>query len=83
MTKAYEKSAERYNKRARLVKFIPGQEVYRRNIVQSNFAKNLNSKFCKKFLRCRVVRPVGNNMCELETMDGKGIGVYHVKDIKV
>lgn len=80
--KAYQKSSERYNKRARVIKFKPGQEVYRRNVVLSDFSKNRNSKFCKKFLKCRIVRPVGENMYELETMQGKPIGVYHVKDIK-
>lgn len=82
MKRAYEKSAERYNRRARIVKFIPGQEVYRRNMILSNFGKNISSKFCKKFLKCRVVRPVGNNSYELETLQGKPIGLYHVKDIK-
>lgn len=83
MHEAYERSARRYNKRARNVKFVPGQEVYRRNTVLSDFEKNRNSKFCKKFLKCRVTRPVGNNMYELETLQGKTIGVYHAKDIKM
>lgn len=83
MNKAYEKSAERYNKRARIVKLIPGQEVYRRNMVLSNFKKSRNAKFCKKFLKCRIVRPVGNNLYELETLQGNKIGIYHLKDIKV
>lgn len=80
---AYDKSAERYNRGARLVRFIPGQEVYRRNTILSNFSKNINAKFCKKFLRCRVAKAVGNNMYELETLQGKPIGTYHVKDIKI
>lgn len=80
---AYQKSSERYNKRARIIKFKPGQEVYRRNIVLSDFSKNRNSKFCKKFLKCRIVKPVGENMYELETMQGKSIGIYHVKDIQI
>lgn len=83
MKKAYEKSAERYNKRARKISFVPGQEVYRRNTTLSDFSKNRNAKFCRKFLKCRVVRPVGNNMYELETLQGKSLGPYHVKDIKV
>lgn len=83
MHKAYQKSATRYNQRARTVKLVPGQEVYRRNVVLSDFEKNRNSKFSKKFLKCRVVRPIGNNMFELETLQGKPLGNYHVKDIKV
>ena len=79
---AYEKSAKYYNKRSRIIKYIPGQEVYKRNYVQSDFAKNINSKFCRKFLKCRVVTPVGQNMYDLETLDGKSLGIWHVKDIK-
>lgn len=83
MHKAYEKSAERYNKRARQVKFIPGQEVYRRNNILSDFQKNRNAKFCKKFIKCRILKPIGNHMYELENMQGKSIGIFHAKDIKV
>lgn len=69
---SYEKSAQRYNKRARNVRFVPGQEVYRRNTILSDFEKGRNSKFS-----------IGNNMYELETLQGKKIGIFHVKDIKV
>lgn len=56
MHKACQKSAIRYNQRARTVKLVPGQEVYRRNVVLSDFEKkNRNSEFSKKFLKCRVV----------------------------
>ncbi|KAI8119245.1 Transposon Tf2-6 polyprotein [Lucilia cuprina] len=83
MHDAYEKSAKRYNQSARIVKFIPGQEVYRRNTLLSDFKKNINAKFCKKFIKCRILKPIGNNMYELESMCGKPIGVFHAKDIKV
>lgn len=80
---AYISSAKRYNQRARIVKFLPGQEVYRRNHTLSDFKNNINAKFCKKFLKCRVVKPVGNNMYELETLQGKPLGNFHAKDIKI
>lgn len=83
MHEAYEKSALRYNQRARNIKLVPGQEVYRRNTVLSDFGKNLNSKFCRKFIKCRVLRPIGNNMYELESLQGSPIGVFHSKDIKL
>lgn len=62
MHNAYEVSSKRYNERARRVKLIPGQGVYRRNYVQSNFSKNFNAKFARKFLRCRITKLVGNNI---------------------
>lgn len=83
MHKAYETSAKRYNKRARVVKFTPGQEVYRRNHALSDFRNNINAKFSKKFLRCRIRKPVGNNMYELETLQGRPLGCHHAKDIKI
>lgn len=51
---AYEKSALRYNRGARVTKFVPGQEVYKRNFILSDFRKNINSKFCRKFTKCRI-----------------------------
>ena len=82
LQKAYDTRAKYYNKRSRSIKYIPGQEVYKRNFVQSDFAKNVNAKLCRKFIKCRVVKPVGQNMYALETLDGKSLGVWHAKDIK-
>lgn len=58
---AYNKSAKRCNERARVAKFIPGQEVFRRNFAQSYFKNNVNAKFCSKFLKSRIIRPIGNS----------------------
>lgn len=80
--RAYEKSALRYNKGARVVRFVPGQEVFKRNFVLSNFKNNVNAKFCRKFTKSRILRVLGNNMYELETLAGTPLGVYHAKDIK-
>ncbi|BFF96484.1 uncharacterized protein DMAD_05120 [Drosophila madeirensis] len=52
----------------------PGQEVYRRNFTLSDFGKSYNAKFARKFLKCRVVRPVGNNAFELVDLAGKPVG---------
>lgn len=82
MHKAYERSALRYNKGARIIRFVPGQEVFKRNFILSDFKNNINAKFCRKFTKCRVLRALGNNMYELENCSGKPIGVYHAKDIK-
>jgi len=44
----------------------PGQEVYRRNFVLSDFGKSFNAKFATKFLKDRVVS--GNNAYEVEDL---------------
>ena len=79
---AYERSAIRYNRKARVVHFIPGQEVFKRNFVLSSFQDNRNAKFCRKFIKCRVADVLGNNMYKLETLSGNPLGVYHSKDLK-
>ncbi|KAH8236319.1 hypothetical protein KR032_002466 [Drosophila birchii] len=80
---AYERSSRQYNKRAREFHARPGQEVFRRNFTLSDFGRNYNAKFARKFARCRVVKPVGNNMFELEDLAGKPIGIYHAKDLRL
>lgn len=79
---AYETNAARYNTRIRETRFTPGQEVYKRNFVLSDFKQNINSKFCKKFIKCRVSKVLGNNMYLLESLAGKDLGAWHAKDIK-
>lgn len=83
LANAYQNSAKRYNERARTIKYTPGQEVYRKNFVLSDFKNNINAKFCRKYLKCRIVKPIGNNMYELESLQGKHLGVFHAKDIKI
>lgn len=53
---AHETSAISYNRKTRMVRFRSGQEVFRRNFVLSDFGKNFNAKFARKFLKCRIRR---------------------------
>ncbi|KAH8361683.1 hypothetical protein KR084_011456 [Drosophila pseudotakahashii] len=80
---AYDRSRQRYDQRARNFLAKPGQEVNRRNFVLSDFGKSFNAKFARKFLKARVVKAVGNNAYELEDLQGRHLGVYHAKDIRV
>ncbi|XP_075167674.1 uncharacterized protein LOC142239794 [Haematobia irritans] len=82
LEKSYRDRARRYNVRARKIKFIPGQKVFRRNHQLSDFSKNINAKMNKKYLKCRIVKPVGNCLHEIEDLKGKSLGVYHAKDLK-
>ena len=68
---AYERSAIRYNRRARITRFVPGQEVFKRNFVLSSFKDNRNAKFCRKFTKCRITQVLGNNMYKLENLSGE------------
>ncbi|XP_044312551.1 uncharacterized protein LOC123037115 [Drosophila rhopaloa] len=80
---AYEMSRQRYDKQARTLLANPGQEVFRRKFVQSDFSKSFNAKFARKFLKARVVKSVGNNAYLLEDLQGRSLGVYHAKDIRL
>ncbi|KAH8329809.1 hypothetical protein KR074_010663 [Drosophila pseudoananassae] len=79
---AYEEAAQRYNLKTKKVKYLPGQEVFKRNFVLSNLRKNINAKFCKKYVKCRVCKVLGNSLYALENLRGQPIGVFHAKDLK-
>lgn len=80
---AHADHARTYNTRSREVKFKPGQEVYRRNFVQSSFKKQINAKLAKKFLKCRIRRKVGTALYELENMQGQKIPLlYHAQHLR-
>nr|XP_041630603.1 uncharacterized protein LOC121502050 [Drosophila kikkawai] len=79
---AHETSARYFDRRTRAVTFNPGQEAFRRNHVLSDFGRCFNAKFARKFLRCRIRRPIGNHMYEVEDTNGKLAGVFHVRDLK-
>lgn len=80
--KAHIKHEKSYNLRCRRVQFVPGQEVFRRSFRQSSFKDNYNSKLDRKFFKCRIVRPIGNSLYEVEDLQGKPLGVFHGKDLK-
>ncbi|XP_070066985.1 uncharacterized protein [Drosophila virilis] len=79
---AYERIQRQYNARPRVFQAEPGQAVYRRNFVLSDFGRAFNAKFARKFLKARVVRRVGNSYL-LEDLKGTPLGVFHAKDILV
>lgn len=83
LQRAHDKHEAVYNTRSKFVSYVPGQELYRRNFTQSDFAKNYNAKLAKKFLKCRVVRKIGTAMYELEDLQGAPISMrYHAKDLR-
>lgn len=82
MHDAYERNKSTYNKRCKIVSFKPGQEVYRKNFVQSDFAKGINAKLCKPWLKCRIRKPLGNCQYEIENLKGQLIGIIHAQHLK-
>lgn len=82
MHQAYLRDEKKYNLRCRKVKFIPGQEIYRRNFRQSEFWSGYNAKLAGKFLKCLLVRPVGNSLYDVKDLQGKVLGIFDANDLK-
>lgn len=83
LSEAHRRHEAAYNTRSRTVNFLPGQEVFRRNFAISDFAKGFNAKLGRQWIKCRVVKKLGNAMYELEDLRGNALNLpYHAKDIK-
>ncbi|XP_075150625.1 uncharacterized protein LOC142224723 [Haematobia irritans] len=82
MAKRQEQNERQYNLRSRVVNYVEGQEVYRRNFKQSNFEKGYNAKLAPPFMKARIRKKIGNVYYELEDLNGRAIGIYHAKDIR-
>jgi hypothetical protein len=82
LKKAFEKNSETYNLRSnREANFQVGQEVYRKNFIQSDKSKNINAKLAKRALKARIEKKLGNSVYLLSDLNGKHLGVFHAKDI--
>ncbi|XP_065356015.1 uncharacterized protein LOC135950397 [Calliphora vicina] len=79
---AYNNYKKPYNLRARAVHYNEGDEVYRRNFVQSKKSDNFNSKLAPKWLRSIVKKRIGNSYYKVSDLKGNIIGTYHAKDLK-
>lgn len=79
----HERNERRYNLRSRQRKISVGQIVYRRLFHLSNKDKHFNAKFAPKFSKCKVREILGNSRFLLEDLDGKVVGTYHSKDLKL
>ncbi|XP_065368079.1 uncharacterized protein LOC135960632 [Calliphora vicina] len=82
LNQAYKQNQRTYNLRTRPEKFHIGQEVLRRNFVQSNMEKRFNAKFAPLFVKATVKEKLGNHYYVLTDSDGKIVGTYHAKDIR-
>ncbi|XP_075162910.1 uncharacterized protein LOC142235545 [Haematobia irritans] len=75
--KAYEMNQRQYNLRSRPQTFHVGQQVMRRNFVQSSLEKHFNAKLAPLFVKARIREKLGSNYYILEDLDGKIVGTFH------
>jgi hypothetical protein len=62
----------------------PGQLVQKKNFILSSSLQKVAGSLAPKFGGpFRVVKALSDQVYELETMAGKAMGKWHVKDLKV
>ncbi|XP_073820586.1 uncharacterized protein [Musca autumnalis] len=81
MKAAYEKNMKIYNAKARYRELKIGQEVIRRNFVQSSHLNHFSSKLAPIGIKAIVLRKLGKVNYELQDCESGKIAVYHLKDI--
>lgn len=81
--KAHATNARYYNLRRRDVKLREGQEVWRKTYIQSDAEKYRASKLAPKYQKCIVKKVLSPLVYELVGYDGKPLGQWHIKDIKI
>lgn len=82
MDNAYQRSFKYYNLRRRDVSFNVGDLVWKKNNVLSNAGVGFSAKLAPKFILCKVIKVCSRVVYELESVEGKYVGRYHVKDLK-
>lgn len=82
VSKAFEINERQYNLRSREVSYRVGQEIFRRNFAQSNFAKQINAKLNPQWIKSRIKAKLGSAYYLLEDLQGRELGTYHAKDLK-
>jgi len=81
--KQYEKNERQYNLRSRPVSYEEGQEIFRRNFKQSNFQAGYNAKLGPALIKARVKKKIWQAYYDLEDLQGRYLGRYHAKDLKL
>lgn len=84
MKEVSQRGADRYNLRRRPVAYQVGQTVWKRNFVLSSAADQFAAKLAPKFVKCRIIKKLSNNVYEVVSFEnGKRLGRYHVNDLKL
>lgn len=83
LLKSYQNSVPRYNLRRREVRFQVGDRVWKRNFTLSKAADNYNAKLAPKFVPCVVDEIISPLVYSLKDLQGKALGHFHVKDLKL
>lgn len=80
---AHSQNTSRYNLRRKPAEFYVGDTVMKRTYVLSDKEKYFSEKLAPKFIKCRVVQKLSPLVYILENMQGKNLGTWHIKDLKL
>lgn len=81
MMESFQNNANRYNLRRKNVQFNVGDIVWAKNHTQSKKIDFFSSKLAPRYTKCKVIAKKSALAYELEDMNGRRKGVYHVKDL--
>lgn len=84
MAAAYKRHEKTYNLRSNsnCPRYAVGEKVLKKTFDLSEKGQKFCKKLAPKFEPCRVKKILGNHTYELETEDGKRIGVYFADQLK-
>lgn len=80
---AHVKNTQRYNLRRKDAEFNVGDVVWKRCYFQSDKDAYFSKKLAPKFMKCRVKVKRSPLVYVLEDMNGRDLGVWHIKDLKI
>lgn len=80
---AHQKNLQHYNLRRKSVDLNVGDVVWKRNYFLSNKGKSFSKKLAPKFTKCTVVKKLSPLVFLLKDMNGRNLGSWHIKDIKL
>lgn len=79
---AHAKNTGHYNLRRKEKEFNVGDIVWKRTYFQSDKGAYFSKKLAPKFVKCRIAMKRSPLVYILEDMNGKDLGVWHIKDLK-
>jgi hypothetical protein len=80
---AHVKNTSYYNLRRKPAEFNVGDLVMKRTYVISDKDKYFSKKLAPKFIKCKIIDKRSPLVYVLENMQGKNIGTWHIKDLKL
>lgn len=79
----HQKNTSRYNLRRKAAEFQVNDIVYKKTYFQSDKDSHFSKKLAPKFEKCRVVAKRSPLVYILQNMNGKDLGAWHIKDLKL